>query len=170
MQEIGKGRAPATAEPLGIGEVLRVRTDQPVDIAAIAQWIRGTPVDVLAWVQVRDGKVLMVRSQDNDVFYLPGGKREPGESDVEALTREIHEELNVELQPNTFSLCTVITAPAHGYDDDRSVRMVCYFADGIGDPVPGAEIKELDWIGGDGIDRCPPAGRALLAELGLGTS
>ena len=45
-------------------------------------------VDALAWVCVRDGRVLKVRSRGKDVFYLPGGKREPGESDAAALVRE----------------------------------------------------------------------------------
>lgn len=40
MQEIDTGGAQVAAEPLGLGEVLRVRTDEPVDIVAVANWIR----------------------------------------------------------------------------------------------------------------------------------
>ncbi|MGC9551516.1 NUDIX domain-containing protein, partial [Vibrio metoecus] len=46
----------------------------------------------LAWVLIQDGKLLAVRSKGKALFYFPGGKREAGESDEEALIREIKEE------------------------------------------------------------------------------
>jgi len=48
-------------------------------------------LDVLAWVVLRDDRMLTVRTRGRDAFYLPGGKREPGESDVAALRREVRE-------------------------------------------------------------------------------
>ncbi|WP_308287346.1 NUDIX domain-containing protein [Actinomadura parmotrematis] len=41
------------------------------------------------------GRVLSTRSRGKDVWYLPGGKREAGESDERTLLREIAEELAV---------------------------------------------------------------------------
>ena len=41
---------------------------------------------------IQDGKILMVRK--NQVWIFPGGKMEPGESDLEILTREVSEELS----------------------------------------------------------------------------
>ena len=49
-------------------------------------------IDKLVWVLIKDGKLLAVRSKGKELFYLPGGKREIGESDVDALAREIQEE------------------------------------------------------------------------------
>jgi 8-oxo-dGTP pyrophosphatase MutT (NUDIX family) len=63
-------------------------------------------LDVLAWVVLRDDRMLTVRTRGRDVFYLPGGKRAPGESDVAALRREVHEELGGELEPDSFTLVT----------------------------------------------------------------
>ncbi|MFC7106427.1 hypothetical protein ACFQQB_42100 [Nonomuraea rubra] len=37
----------------------------------------GVPEKV-AWVLVRDHRVLMTRSHGREVFYFPGGMREPG--------------------------------------------------------------------------------------------
>jgi ADP-ribose pyrophosphatase YjhB (NUDIX family) len=49
-------------------------------------------VDTVAWVRVENGKVLCGRPRGKAVFYVPGGKREAGESDLAALLREITEE------------------------------------------------------------------------------
>ena len=40
-----------------------------------------TLIDKIAWIRLEDGKVLSKRSRGKDVYYLPGGKREPGETD-----------------------------------------------------------------------------------------
>ena len=58
------------------------------------------PVEVAVAVLVRqDGKVLLAQRPRNKVYSgyweFPGGKIEPGESDLEALVREIREELGV---------------------------------------------------------------------------
>ncbi|MCC4820109.1 NUDIX hydrolase, partial [Vibrio lentus] len=31
-------------------------------------------IDKLAWIFIKDGKLLMVRSKGKELFYLPGGK------------------------------------------------------------------------------------------------
>jgi 8-oxo-dGTP diphosphatase len=130
------------------------------------------PVDALAWIVVRDGRLLHVRSRDNDVFYLPGGKREPGESDVAALCREVREELTVELDPATLTLVTVVTAAAHGYPFGRQVRMTCYAADpaaGSPDPRPTAEVTELRWLSMAERPLAAPAGQVVIDRvLGAG--
>lgn len=53
-------------------------------------------IDKLAWIAIDNKMVLSTRSFGKDKFYIPGGKREAGESDEQALLREIKEELNVE--------------------------------------------------------------------------
>lgn len=45
-------------------------------------------LDIIAWVEVVDGKILTARSNGKDTFYIPGGKREYGEANDEALMRE----------------------------------------------------------------------------------
>ncbi|NDL61148.1 NUDIX domain-containing protein [Phytoactinopolyspora sp. XMNu-373] len=54
-------------------------------------------IDKIAWILLEAGTILSTRSKGKDVYYLPGGKREPGESDLEALVREIKEELSVDI-------------------------------------------------------------------------
>jgi uncharacterized protein (TIGR00730 family) len=123
------------------------------------------PVDALAWVHVRDGRMLAVRTQGKDRFYLPGGKREPGESDAAALVREVHEELGVELERDTLQLSTVIVDVAHGYAGGRQVRMACYTAEHTGTPAASGEIAEIAWLTHRDGRRCAPAARRVLDEL-----
>jgi uncharacterized protein (TIGR00730 family) len=122
-------------------------------------------LDVLAWVEVRDGRLLTVRSAGKERFYLPGGKREPGESDPTALVREVGEELGVRLDPSTLRCETVLTDTADSFADGRRVRMVCYRAEHTGQPTPGAEIAELLWAGPADIDRLAPAARRILRAV-----
>jgi uncharacterized protein (TIGR00730 family) len=137
-----------------------------VDSAATGLVARPPPpVDALAWVHVRDRRMLAVRARGNDRFYLPGGKRQPGESDAAALSREIREELGVELMRKTLRLSTVIIDAAHGYADGRQVRMACYTAEHVGTPAASGEIAELAWLSYRDGARCAPAARRVLDEL-----
>ncbi|MGS0730286.1 NUDIX hydrolase, partial [Shewanella sp. 0m-11] len=72
---------------------------------------------------------------------MPGGKREAGESDEQALVREIKEELSVELKPSTIEYMNTFTAQADGKAEGVSVKLTCYFADFSGELQPDAEIE-----------------------------
>ena len=50
---------------------------------------------VAAVVADERGRLLLVRKRGTTAFMQPGGKLEPGESPVDALAREIREELGV---------------------------------------------------------------------------
>jgi 8-oxo-dGTP diphosphatase len=103
-------------------------------------------IDKVAWLRIEDGRVLSTRSHGKDVFYFPGGKREPGESDVDTLVREIAEELTVTIDPATAAPAGVFEAAAHGHAGDVVVRMTCYTADYTGTLTAAAEIAELVWL------------------------
>lgn len=45
-------------------------------------------IDKLAWIHLVDGRVLSTRSYGKDVYYIPGGKRETGETDDQALLHQ----------------------------------------------------------------------------------
>ena len=53
----------------------------------------GTIKIVAALICDDAGRVLLVRKRGTTAFMQPGGKRDPGEDDIAALTREIAEEL-----------------------------------------------------------------------------
>jgi 8-oxo-dGTP diphosphatase len=105
-----------------------------------------TFIDKIAWIRVEDGKVLSTRSRGKDVYYLPGGKREPGETDVQTLVREIREELDVAIAPASARYAGTFQAQAHGHPDGMIVRMTCYTADFHGTLAPSSEIDEIVWL------------------------
>lgn len=104
-------------------------------------------IDKLAWLYIRDGKLLSARSKNKSLFYIPGGKREEGESDEQALVREIQEEISVNLIPNTIKYAATFKAQADGKSSKTIVKLTCYFAEFKGNISPDAEIEEIDFIG-----------------------
>ena len=105
-----------------------------------------TYIDKLAYIHLEDGKVLASRSVGKDVWYIPGGKREAGESDEQALIREIQEELSVNLIPATIKEYGVFEAQAHGKPVGTMVRMTCYMADFTGEIQASSEIEEVRFL------------------------
>lgn len=99
----------------------------------------------VAWVLVCDGRVLVTRNRGVDVFYFPGGKREPGESDAETLAREIAEELRSRV--DTATMVHVGTFETRRDDGRTEFRMICYTAEYTGPLVPSNEIEESAWFG-----------------------
>jgi 8-oxo-dGTP pyrophosphatase MutT (NUDIX family) len=93
---------------------------------------------------VRDGRVLLVRSHGQDIFQIPGGKQEPGETDLHALARETTEELDVAVIPGTERYLATFTAPAAGRPGVE-VEVRLYAADLSGPPHAASEIVELLW-------------------------
>ena len=70
----------------------------------------GSTIDKLAWLYIRDKRLLAARSKGKALYYVPGGKREPGESDAAALIREIKEELSIDLIGESIVYAGVFTA------------------------------------------------------------
>jgi ADP-ribose pyrophosphatase YjhB (NUDIX family) len=103
-------------------------------------------IDKLAWLYIREGKILSARSKNKELFYIPGGKREEGESDEQALVREIKEEISVDLIANSIKYAGTFKAQADGRNSDTLVKLTCYFADFQGELSPDAEIEEIDFI------------------------
>lgn len=103
-------------------------------------------IDKIAWLHLKNGQILSTRSRGKDRYYLPGGKREPGETDAQTLLREIREELTVILDPESLELAGTFEAPAHGHPAGVLVRMSCYRAAYVGELRPAAEIEEVVWL------------------------
>lgn len=124
----------------------------------------GSVPEKVAWVLVRDGRVLVTRDEDRDLFYLPGGMREPGESDSETLVREIEEELQAVIVAGTLvHFGTFETRSDHG--GRVEFRMICYAAVHRGALNPAGEIAELAWFGYGQRDRVSPVDRMVFDAL-----
>ncbi|HEX4059455.1 MAG TPA: NUDIX domain-containing protein [Streptosporangiaceae bacterium] len=123
-------------------------------------------IDTVAWVRVEQGRVLCARPRGKDVFYVPGGKREAGETDLQVLLREIAEELTVTLLPETVR--PVGTYEAHQPDGSAPgalVRMSCYTGDYLGTLAASSEIEEIAWFSYADLPRVPPVDQLLFDDL-----
>ncbi len=103
-------------------------------------------IDKLAWIYLKDKKILSTRSKGKTKFYIPGGKREKGESDNTALIREIKEELTVDLIPSTIEFVGNFQAQADSHAAGIQVLMQCYTSDYQGIIKAAAEIDEIAWL------------------------
>lgn len=109
---------------------------------------------------------MLVRVRDNDLWYLPGGTIEVGETEEEALVREIDEELGVAIDRETLKFDLRIVGPALGRQGD--VELNCYKARWNGNVTPRAEISEVALIGYEQTEIMAPAVKILVDELQKG--
>lgn len=124
-----------------------------------------TYIDKLAFIELKDRKILETCSYGKDKWYIPGGKREEGESDQEALIREIKEELLVDLIPETIEHYGTFEAQAHGKPEGTMVRMTCYTAHYNGALSPSAEVEKLDWFTYSKRDEVSPVDQLIFDDL-----
>jgi 8-oxo-dGTP diphosphatase len=125
-----------------------------------------TTVRVVAALLERDGLLFAARRsperREGGLWELPGGKVEAGESDQEALARELQEELSIEVEVGAF-VAESTHAYAHG-----TVTLVGYRCSLVaGEPVlrdhdashwlSARSIHEVEWA---------PADLPLLAAWG----
>ena len=123
-------------------------------------------IDTVAWVRVEHGRILCARPRGKDVFYIPGGKREDGESDLQVLLREIAEELTVMLLPGTVRHAgTYEAAEPGGLPGEVIVRMSCYTGDYAGTLAASSEIDEIAWFSYADRPRVPPVDQLLFDDL-----
>ena len=103
-------------------------------------------IDKIAFLYLKDGKILSTLSKGKDTYYIPGGKREENETDEETLIRECKEELSIEIKKSTIKYYGTFKAQAHGKAEGVIVKMTCYMAEFDGDLRADSEIQEIKWL------------------------
>lgn len=122
-------------------------------------------IDKLAWIEIQNKSILSTRSKGKDKYYIPGGKRESGESDIQALTREIKEELSVDLIPGSIEFLANFEGQAHGHAKGVLVKMQCYTSKFQGNLKPAAEIEEMIWLKFKDIQEVSPVDKIIFKWL-----
>lgn len=93
---------------------------------------------------IRGNKLLVVRKKGSRDCLMPGGKPKRGESAVDALRRELLEEISCSVDDASLALL------GHFEDftsDGKSRVAIDLFAGEIaGEPKPSSEIEEVLWI------------------------
>ena len=103
-------------------------------------------IDKLAWIEIKDNRILLTKSFGKDKYYNPGGKREMGETDQQALIREIGEELSVTVDNSSLAFIGIFEAQAHSQPEGVMVRMTCYAGNYVGELRASSEIEALKWF------------------------
>ena len=120
-------------------------------------------VEVVVGALVRNGRVLLGhRSPDKlaypDVWDLPGGVIEAGESELSALARELQEELGIEITPAaTRHLCRVTAHPSTG-----PVLLSAWLVDDWQGTPTNLAPDEHVAVGWFGIDELPQLAHAQV--------
>jgi 8-oxo-dGTP diphosphatase len=107
--------------------------------------VNGTIKVVAALIRDQDGRVLLARKRGTSAFIQPGGKRDPGEDDIAALSREIAEELGCRVLRDSIRPLGAFDAPAANEPGWR-VQASLYGVEVSGEIVPSREIDEMIWI------------------------
>jgi DNA polymerase-3 subunit epsilon len=128
------------------------------DEVEVAQAKRPTVLRVAAGI-VTDGagRALVVRKRGTSAFMQAGGKIEPGESALDALSRELREEIGLELDPDLTEYIGSYRAIAAN-EPDTVIRAEVFALVTNVELIATGEIEELLWIEtaeAEGIDLAP---------------
>lgn len=113
---------------------------------------------VVAVVEDDRGRILMIHKTDNDLWALPGGGHEIGESIPETVVREVREETGYEVE--VTGIIGTYTNPNHvmAYDDGevRQQFSIAFSARPLGGQLRSSdESKEVAWISPSDLDALP---------------
>lgn len=95
---------------------------------------------------VKEKKLLINRKHGTTLFLLPGGKPETGETPEQCLVREIKEEHDCSVVPESISFFGEFSDIAAN-EPDTVVVVKAYLGKIVGEPQAKAEIEECKWFG-----------------------
>ncbi|MCS7479063.1 NUDIX hydrolase [Umezawaea endophytica] len=106
-------------------------------------------VAVTAFVQDEHGQLLMIRRTDNDLYSIPGGAQDVGETIGHTVIREVKEETGIDVEP--VDIIGIYSDPAHviAYTDGevRQQFSICFRARLIGGELRTSnESIEVHWV------------------------
>jgi 8-oxo-dGTP pyrophosphatase MutT (NUDIX family) len=105
---------------------------------------------VVVAVKNEAGQLLLIHKVDNDLWALPGGGHDVGESITDTAVREVREETGLDVE--IMRLTGTYTNPNHvmAYDDGevRQQFSLCFRGRVVGGQVreDGVETKEVRWV------------------------
>lgn len=113
---------------------------------------------VTAVVTDDKGRLLLVHKTDNNLWALPGGGVDVGESVAQAAVREVKEETGIDVE--VTGLIGLYTDPRHvmAYDDGevRQQFSICFTTRMLaGEVATSSETSEVEFVDVERIDELP---------------
>ncbi|MFF0099773.1 NUDIX hydrolase [Micromonospora sp. WMMD734] len=104
---------------------------------------------VVAAVRNQRGELLMIHRTDNNLWALPGGGHDIGESISDTVVREVREETGIEVE--VTGLVGIYSNPHHvmAYDDGevRQQFSICFTARPVGGKLTtSSESRQVRWV------------------------
>ncbi|MFI1334350.1 NUDIX hydrolase [Streptomyces sp. NPDC020845] len=111
---------------------------------------------VTAVVRDENGNLLLIHKTDNDLWALPGGGHDVGESIAQTVVREVEEETGISVVVE--DIVGLYTDPQHvmSYDDGevRQQFSICFHARPVGGALrTSSESKEVRWVSPADLDK-----------------
>jgi 8-oxo-dGTP diphosphatase len=110
-----------------------------------------TSIDVVGALILREGRVLIAQRPEGKSQALkwefPGGKIEPGETPEHSLTREIAEELGLQIAVGRW-----FQTVTHRYPQGPEVRLVCYLARPVAGEPRTLQCRDWRWVSAAELD------------------
>jgi len=122
-------------------------------------------IRVVAAVIAKDERYLVTQRRPTAVLPLlwefPGGKVETGETDLEALKREVKHRVGVDIEPGAQ-----ISSVAHAYEH-YTVELHLYDCRITRGEPSAANVHQFRWVESEEFDRLPftPADEASMSKL-----
>ena len=98
-------------------------------------------IRIAAALLVDGGRLLLVRKRGTTAFMQPGGKIDPGEDSIDALRRELHEELGLVVLRSAPVPLGKFSAPAAN-EPGHTVEAEIFIVETAETMQPAAEIEE----------------------------
>jgi 8-oxo-dGTP diphosphatase len=122
-------------------------------------------IDKIGLILINQGHLLVVRSLGKDKFYIPGGKKKQGETDIEALCREVKEEISATVVKESILKCGTFEAQADGKEGGAIVNVTAFYSTLKGKLKAANEIKELAWVCHSDRERCSLVTQSIMDKL-----
>lgn len=122
-------------------------------------------IRVVAAVIEQDGRYLVTQRRPTAVLPLlwefPGGKVDEGESDLEALSREVRHRVGVEIKPGAQ-----ISSVSHSYEH-YTVELHLYDCRLLSGEPRAVNVHQFRWVESDDFEQLPftPADEASMSKL-----
>lgn len=121
-------------------------------------------IEVTAAIIIQDGKVFATQRGYGDLkgwWEFPGGKMEPGETPQEALTREILEELDAEIEIGELLDTVEWDYPAF------HLKMHCFLCTLVSESIHLNEHEDAAWLSAETLDSVKwlPADEGLIPKI-----